>query len=155
MASRFVWAGFLFALLCMSCDQKPETLIDSGFNEAEMDSAIARARREVDTFLAELAKPTGKDHAVKAPVKDGDQTEHFWLTHVTYEGGKFHGKIGNDPGIVANVKFGQAWSIAKDDISDWMFVRDGKIHGNYTMLPLLATMPEKEAAAYRAMLANP
>jgi uncharacterized protein YegJ (DUF2314 family) len=143
------------ALLSMSCEQKPETLIESGYNEAEMDSAIARARREVDAFLAELAKPTGDDHAVKAPIKEGDQTEHFWLTNVTYKDGQFHGKIGNDPGIVSNVKFGQSWSIARDDISDWMFVRDGKIHGNYTMLPLLATMPEKEAAAYRAMLANP
>lgn len=54
-----------------------------------------------------------------------------------------------------NVKIGQAWTIGKDEISDWMFMRDGKMHGNYTMRPLLKTMPEAEAEKYRSMLAEP
>jgi uncharacterized protein YegJ (DUF2314 family) len=29
------------------------------------------------------------------------------------------------------------------------------MYGNYTMRPLLKTMPEKEAAQFRAMLAEP
>ena len=31
----------------------------------------------------------------------------------------------------------------------------GKIHGNYTMRPLLATMPKAEADKYRAMFDKP
>jgi uncharacterized protein YegJ (DUF2314 family) len=36
-----------------------------------------------------------------------------------------------------------------------MFMRDGKMHGNYTMRPLLKAMPEEEAAKLRSLLASP
>jgi uncharacterized protein YegJ (DUF2314 family) len=39
-------------------------------------------------------------------------------------------------------------------MSDWMFMRDGKMHGNYTMRPLLKTMPAEQAAKLRSMLAE-
>jgi uncharacterized protein YegJ (DUF2314 family) len=56
---------------------------------------------------------------------------------------------------VRNVKMGQKWTIKKAEISDWMFMRGGKMYGNYTMRPLLKAMPEDQAAKYRAMLAEP
>lgn len=155
MASRIWLALALFVFVCVGCRPKPDTLIDSGYDEAEMDAAIARAQREVETFIQELTKPTGEDHAVKAPIKEGEETEHFWLTDVTFKDGQFEGKISNDPGIVSNVKFGQPWKIAKGEISDWMFMRGGKMHGNYTMRPLLKAMPKDEADALRALLAEP
>jgi uncharacterized protein YegJ (DUF2314 family) len=142
-------------LSIFGCSQKPETLITEEYDQAEMDVAITRAHREVDAFIAELGNPTGEDHAVKAPIQDGEATEHFWLTDVSFRDGKFHGTINNDPGIVSNVKFGQSWSLAKEEISDWMYMRDGKMYGNYTMRPLLTTLPEEEAAHYRALLAEP
>ena len=144
----------LLLVLC-GCSKMPDTLIKSGYDEKEMDAAIARARRETDQFIAELAKPAGDDHAVKAPITDANGTEHFWLTDLTYKNGQFEGTINNDPGIVRNVKLGQKWKIKKEEISDWMYMRGGKMHGNYTMRPLLKTMPEEEAAKLRAILAEP
>ncbi len=145
----------VLALACCSCSSKPSTLVEGGYDEKEMDAAIARARSEVDSFIAEMAKQNGEDFAVKAPIEDKGQTEHFWLTDVVYSNGEFKGQIGNDPGIVGNVKIGQPWTIKKEQISDWMFMRNGKMHGNYTMRPLLKTLPEKEAEKLRSMLANP
>ena len=127
----------------------------SGYDETEMEAAIARARSEVDSFIAELSKPTGTDHSVKAPITDGGQTEHFWLTDISFQNGEFKGTINNEPGTVSNVKIGQKWAIKKGEISDWMFMRDGKMHGNYTMRPLLKTLPEAQAAKLRSMLASP
>jgi uncharacterized protein YegJ (DUF2314 family) len=120
-----------------------------------MDAAIARARSEVDSFIAEMSKGNGWDFAVKVPIEDKGETEHFWLTDIVYRNGKFEGVIGNEPGIVTNVKFGQKWTAKKSEISDWMFMRDGKMYGNYTIRPLLKTMSEEEAAKYKSMLANP
>jgi uncharacterized protein YegJ (DUF2314 family) len=130
-------------------------LITSGYDEQEMEVAISRARGEVDRFIAEWSKPTGTDHAVKAPIEDAGRTEHFWLTDLKYASGQFEGTINNEPGVVKNVKIGQKWKIKKEDISDWLFMRDGKMHGNYTMRPLLKTMPKDEAAKFRSMLAEP
>jgi uncharacterized protein YegJ (DUF2314 family) len=148
--------ALVFFIGSTGCEKpKPETLVESGYDEKEMDAAIERARSEVDSFVTELSNPTGTDHSVKAPIEDAGETEHFWLIDVTFQNGEFKGTIGNDPGIVSNVTYGQSWTIKKADISDWMFMRDGKMHGNYTMRPLLKTMPEDEATMYREMLANP
>lgn len=145
----------LLVVLCCSCTKSPETFVKGGYDEQEMEAAIARARSEVDVFIKELSKRNGTDFAVKAPIQDEDDIEHFWLTDIVYRNGKFEGVIGNDPAIVKNVKFGQTWTIKKSEISDWLFMRNGKMHGNYTMRPLLKTMPEAEAAKFRSMLANP
>jgi uncharacterized protein YegJ (DUF2314 family) len=134
---------------------KPETLVESGYDEKEMEAAIARARSEVNSFIAELARPTGTSHAVKAPISDQGRTEHFWVNDVSFQNGEFKGTINNEPGIVSNVKMGQKWMVKKDEISDWMYMRGGKMYGNYTMRPLLKAMPEKEAVKFLAMLAEP
>jgi uncharacterized protein YegJ (DUF2314 family) len=149
-----------FAAISAACgaggnDDGPSTLIEGGYDQKEMDAAIARARSEVDTFIATMTSGNGSDFAVKVPIEDGGETEHFWLTDISYGNGEFSGLIGNDPGIVSNVTFGQAMKVAKNEISDWMYMRDGKMHGNYTLRPLLATMDKEQAAFYRSMLAEP
>ena len=142
-------------VVCCACSKAPETLVKGGYDEQEMEAAIARARSEVDSFIAEMSKGNGTDFAVKVPIEDKEEIEHFWLVDIVYRNGKFEGTIGNEPGMVTNVKEGQKWSVKKSEISDWMFMRDGKMHGNYTMRPLLKTMPEEEAAKFRSLLANP
>lgn len=119
----------LFAL--MGCDRrpKPETLVEGGYDQAEMEAATQRARNEVDAFIAELQAGTAESFAVKAPISENDQVEHFWLTDVSFDGERFTGTINNDPGIVTHVKLGQPWSLGKTEISDWLYMRDGKMYG--------------------------
>ena len=146
----------LFFVACSSCGKSdPDTLVRGGYDEREMDAAIARARKEVDAFIAEMEKGNGEGFAVKAPIEYQGQTEHFWLTDVVYRNGQFEGIIGNEPGMAKNVRLGQKWTIKKHEISDWMYMRDEKMYGNYTMRPLLKTLPPDEAEEYRKMLANP
>ena len=148
---------FLLLLILSGCatNDAPDTLIEGGYDEQEMDAAIARARSEVDSFIAEMSKGTATDFSVKVAIEDKDDTEHFWLKNIAYRNGKFEGVIDNDPGMVSNVKRGQKWSVKKSEISDWLFMRDGKMYGNYTLRPLLKTMSEEEAAKLRSMLAAP
>lgn len=148
---------FLLLLLPLATTQAadPATLVKEGYDQKEMDEAIAKAKKTVDKFIQVLESGEGENFAVKAPIKDGEDVEHFWITDVTFKKDKFTGRIGNDPGIVSNVEIGQKWTIAKDEISDWMFMRDSKMHGNYTMRPLLKTMPEEQAKALRSLLADP
>jgi uncharacterized protein YegJ (DUF2314 family) len=133
---------------------KPETLITSGYDKQEMSVAIARAKAELPRFLAALKERQGTDFEVKVPITEGENTEHFWLVDITFDGEKSTGKIGNEPGMVSNVREGQTWTVRKDEISDWMFMRDGKMYGNYTMVPLLKTLPKEEADRYRSMRAE-
>ena len=41
------------------------------------------------------------------------------------------------------------------DISDWMFMRNGKIVGGETIRPLLKAMPKADADALRARMETP
>lgn len=135
-------------------DGDPDTLIRGGYDPAEMDAAIARAKREVDDFIKIMQSRDGEDFSVKVPIEENGETEHFWLVDIRYADGEFTGEIGNDPGIVKKVHLGMKWTVNKEDISDWMFTRKGLIHGNYTMRPLLKTLPKAQADEYRKMLAD-
>ena len=54
-----------------------------------------------------------------------------------------------------SVKIGDRITIPDADISDWMYVREGKIYGNETVKALYKTMAPEEAAAIKKMMANP
>lgn len=129
-------------------------MITSGYDEQEMNAAINRARAELPRFLQAFKNHDGQDFAVKVPINDGTETERFWLIDISFDGSEFSGKIGNEPGVVHNVKEGQSWKVRKNDISDWMFIKDGKIYVNYTMRPLLKRMPADQAAKWRSRLAE-
>lgn len=73
-----------------------------------MSDAIKHARKETDQFIEVMNKKDADTFAVKAPITDRGETEHFWLTDVTYSNGMFIGIISNDPGIVTNVEYGQS-----------------------------------------------
>lgn len=134
------------------CRQQPETLVNGGYDQQAMDSAIARARLEIDDFLSVLAAKDADSFSVKAPITDPNGVEHFWITDVQFADGVFVGKIGNDPGVVKNVSFGQTWTVKKEEISDWMFVRGDRIHGGYTIDPLLPSWSKEQADALRQQL---
>lgn len=153
---RFFLAVFLGLLFTVSAfAQEPETLIRDGFDQKEMDKAIARAQKEIDSFIKELAKPKGENHAIKVPITDKNGTEFFWLTQVKFKDGTFEGTVNNEPGIVKNVKMGERRKVKKANVADWLYLRDGKMYGNYTVRPLMKTMPKEEVEWLRSILVEP
>lgn len=151
MKSCYLLLACLFLTLG-GCQKDPETLVRENYDEKQMDQAIARARNETDAFLKVLAANDADSFSIKAPITDDNGTEHFWISDVKYQDGVFIGKIGNDPGVVKNVTYGQKWKVKKEDISDWMFMRGEKIHGGYTIDPLLGSWDKPKADAIRKQL---
>src|SRR5512147_2399142 len=147
--------GILAALLT-ACSQRDKT-ISVKDDDPEMVAAIAKGRETLPKFwqVFEKAEHGEKDFALKVKITDRHGTEHFWATDIERKDGKIMGTINNDPNIVSKVKLGDRITIPEADISDWLYMRDGKMHGNYTMRPLLKSMSAKEAAEYKQMLAEP
>jgi uncharacterized protein YegJ (DUF2314 family) len=86
--------------------------------------------------------------------------QHVWCNNVERAGGRMFATVNNAPILASRslqrgVQRGQRIEVNERQISDWMYLRAGKIVGNYTMRPLLQRMPPQEAARYRAMLADP
>lgn len=111
-----------------------------------MDRAIAEARQTVDEFVRALQNPGDGEwgFAVKVPIEDRGQVEHFWLNDVSYAQGLFTGTINNDPQTVQNVRLGQRYSVKKTEISDWMYMKGKKMIGNRTLQALFPHMPPEE-----------
>jgi uncharacterized protein YegJ (DUF2314 family) len=126
------------------------TMVDK--DDPDMLAAFAKARSETDNFIAIMIAGTGDSYSVKVAVTDNGQTEYFWLDGLTYANGVFSGTIDNDPELVKNVKMGQPINVKKEDIYDWLYMKDGKMYGNYTVRVLLPKMSKEDADKIRAML---
>jgi len=143
-------------LLLAGCAQpKPDTLEANAAFQREVDLAVERARSDLPRFIEALEANSGQDFTVRAPIRDGDKLEHCWIIHVTLNDDEFTGTIPDVPQVVTNVKQGQTWKIKTTEISDWKYLKDGKLHGYYSLRPILATLPKSEADMYRSRLAEP
>ncbi len=119
-------------------------------DDPAMRRAFQQARATLDDFLAKAAKPPkGTDHyAVKVGIRDGKQTEYFWISDFSAKSGKFSGQISNEPQLVSNVEAGETYQFGKGEIVDWLYVdnNSGRMMGNFTACALLSKEPPAVAA---------
>ena len=136
--------------------QPPNASVGSEIPDSDtsMNNAIKEARSTVDDFVQALRgeSPGTSSHSVKVAVKDGENVEHFWLVDVKYDGQKFTGKIDNSPQIVKNITEGQVYDVAKGDIADWMYVKDGVAVGNRTLKAMFPRMKPEEVIEIKKSL---
>jgi uncharacterized protein YegJ (DUF2314 family) len=103
--------------------------------DEEMTKAIMLARNTVHVFLDALKspKPNQNNFSIKKAYQEGKSSEHIWLTEITFDGKMLHGVVNNAPVDVHNVKLGDKAAILADEISDWMYIENGKLKGGYTI----------------------
>jgi uncharacterized protein YegJ (DUF2314 family) len=121
-------------------------------DDPEMIAAMAKARATLGDFLALARAPqvSMSGFAVKVAVRDGGNTEYFWITPFKEKDGGFTGMINNTPRTVKSVKFGQALAFSEKEIVDWLYVDGGKMKGNYTACVLLKRERKADADAAKA-----
>lgn len=134
-------------------------IVDVPNNDPAMEAAKAEARASLPDFWKALEKPApGEDMfnlKVSIPV-GGNSTQHIWVGSIErLSGGRIAGRLGNVPRDIKDKKEGDRIEFEDKDVSDWMFMRNGKIVGNQTLRPLIARMPKAQADRYRAMLETP
>ncbi|WP_027551893.1 YegJ family protein [Bradyrhizobium sp. Cp5.3] len=137
-------------------DRSP--VVDVRTADAQMNAAIARARDTLPTFWASYDAPkpieTGHSLKVRFPTRKG--AEHIWMAEVKkLPNGTYSGVFANEPRDLPGKRAGDLVEFAQTDISDWMFMRNGKIVGGETIKPLLKSMPRADADALRARMEQP
>jgi uncharacterized protein YegJ (DUF2314 family) len=115
-------------------------------DDPRMNTAIDKARSTVDAFIAALNSPKSgqSQFSIKMAFTDGDHTEHMWLTPVRYDGKTFRGTLSNEPRTVRTVMMGQGATVSASEISDWMYLENGKLVGAYTLRVLRDTLAPAE-----------
>lgn len=123
-------------------------------DDAAMNAAIRKARETALAFAAALRSPKpGQDSfSVKMAFTDGERTEHMWLVPVTFDGTRFQGVLNNEPESVRGFTLGQKVSVAPSEISDWMYVENGRLVGGYTIRALRDRIPTNERKGFDADL---
>ena len=115
-------------------------------NDVEMNQAIKKANQTLDNFNKALISknPDFTFFSLKSRFKTSKGGEHIWVSEITLKGGKYFGVIANSPELTTEVKIGDTIQIAKDNISDWMYIENNKLRGGYTIRLLRKRMTETE-----------
>jgi len=147
----------LFSIVSLVGCSKRDATINVDDDDPKMLAAIAKARETLPQFWAKFDSPQpGEDNfCLKVKIRDGKEVEHFWAEKLEKKDGKIFGSLANDPDLVHNVKLGDRIEIPEPDISDWFYMRNDKMVGNYTMRVLFDHMSPSEVAKYKALLADP
>lgn len=115
-----------------------------------IDGAVDHAHQTLGFFCAALKakKPDTRGYEIKTAFIDGDNVEHIWVNKVSWDGKEFHGRINNKPLGVSNVHLGQEVTVQPKNVSDWMFLKDGKLMGGFTTRVLYSRLSPEEKAQF-------
>ena len=104
-------------------------------SDPEINAAIERARRELDTFIARLQHPKPREDfglKVGLPADDGSK-EHIWVSGLSFSNGQFSGFLANDPFLMKSLKLGSPVTVTRDQVTDWQIYQNGSpTEGGYT-----------------------
>lgn len=104
-------------------------------NDEEMNNAIDLARKNLKEFDTAFNDRSYDPGTISLKIKFSTKIgyEHIWVSQIRLELGSYYGLIDNLPRNAKDVKLGKRIKIDKDDITDWMFGRNGKLIGGYTL----------------------
>ncbi|WP_439396380.1 DUF2314 domain-containing protein [Bradyrhizobium sp. PMVTL-01] len=159
--SAVVTAVAVFGVLTLGPGPTVEVadrVISVADTDAEMNAAIARARATLPVFWAsyEAPKRMETDHSLKVRFRTVGNDEHVWMSDVKkLASGEYTARFADTPRNLPEKRFGDLAAFKDADISDWMFMRNGKIVGGETIKPLLKSMPKSDADALRARMEQP
>lgn len=135
--------------------QQGDKVVDFSKDDAEMNAAIAQARQTLPTFWKHLEANPDIDHSLKVglPTASGS-LEHIWVANIQPEGDKVLGRLANAPVDLPGLEAGSPVTFTRDQISDWSYVKDGKMYGHYTTRVVVKHLGSAEAAQVSAMLSE-
>jgi len=156
-----LWAVILtmFAapLTLAHADDDDNGVIYSDHSEPEMIKAVATARETLPKFweIYDSGDRSYSDFSIKVGlVTTDDSYEHIWVNDVKNKNGKMSGKLANDPVNIPDLKFGDKVNFTVDEVTDWAYIRGGRLHGHHTTRVLMKTMDPEMAAYMKTLLSE-
>ena len=147
----------LLSLLIAAPAQAGDPTVAYSPNDPEMNTAIDAARDSLDGFLGLYFDPATRFQAAALKIAipaDGGGAEHIYVVDIARDGRThFVGTIDNDPVRLPQISLGDRYRFSRDQISDWNYFKDGKLHGAYTLRVMLPRMAKEQADQYRQILA--
>ena len=148
----------LCTVLLFSCErpfvlgpsQEPARTVQLEQADEEVMQIAEDARDTLTGFFRRInsAGAEESDFCVKYPfaVNDdsGIDTEQIWLTGIRFRDGTYYGILAGTPRCLDGMKRGDTVAFDTEMITDWMYVRNGKIIGGYSIKYLLEKIPDDQ-----------
>lgn len=115
-------------------------------SDKAMERAVHQAQRTLGKFMAALTspKPGQTGFEVKKRCIEGNECEHIWLADVVFDGRVLRGRVDNNPVDIKRLRLGQKVALRPEEISDWMYVENGRLVGGYTVRAYYRNLPAAE-----------
>ncbi|MBX3444283.1 MAG: DUF2314 domain-containing protein [Planctomyces sp.] len=123
-------------------------------SDPRMEQAMDEAKRTLPSFVAafESPRPNQLGFSIKSRFVDGDEAEFMWIGLEETDGTSFRGVLMNEPVNLSNVRSGHPVLIPREEVSDWMYVEDGKLVGGYTIRVLQEILEGEDLEEFRRQL---
>ena len=143
---RLVALAMAILAVAVGCRKSDDAVVKVKAEDSEMNAAISAAQASITNFMAVFLNPqTNQQYfLVKGRFTAGRVVEHIWVADLRYDGGVFHGVIANEPEGISGLRFKQPVKVQLGQISDWMFVQDGKLVGGFTSRVLRTRMTAQQ-----------
>lgn len=115
-----------------------------------MNAAIEKANQTLTDFNAALLNAEIEVKSLKVKFQNETDVEHIWLSDVQFKDGKYSGILDNEPEYITDYKIGDTINVDSKNISDWMYIENGKLFGGYTIKVLRNRMSESERKQFDA-----
>jgi uncharacterized protein YegJ (DUF2314 family) len=133
-----------------SAPQEPTKIITVQTDQTDKKIAqIAEdAQNTLPGFFRQLTRADAKEEhfCIKYPFKadegSGINMEQVWLTGIHFKNGIYYGFLASTPRHLGGMKKGDKVMFDTDTITDWMYVRGGRIIGGDSIKYLLEKTPE-------------
>ena len=132
-------AGILALAGCANDADKAAKLHDGDLfqvanDDAKMNAALAKGKASLPQFVTALKenKSSRRKFAVYARFVENEKVEFLWIDPVVLEGANFRGIVANEPEMLTKIKAGDRIVVPAADVSDWMYVENGKLVGAYS-----------------------
>lgn len=119
-------------------------------SDTEMNAAIEKANQTLTDFNTALLNPEIEVKSLKVKFQNETDVEHIWLTDVEFKDGQYSGILDNEPEYITDHKIGDTINVDSKNISDWMYIENGKLFGGYTIKVLRNRMSESERKQFDA-----
>lgn len=146
----------MMAAMLLATSAIAQNITQVANENAAVNAAITEAQAKLPVFFERLQKPRPGDSGFSVKIRydvGNNSGEHIWAADPVRAGDAITATISNVPRDIKNLAKGDRVTVPIARITDWLYVRDGKYHGAYTVRALLPFMKKDEADDMRKRLA--
>jgi uncharacterized protein YegJ (DUF2314 family) len=109
-------------------------VISASADDAQLHAAAMEARNRWAEFASAFhCRRPGQMFSVKAPFRDGENIEWFWVATLAIDRDTLEGSVDNSPLRLKNIREGDHVRIPISVISDWIYTDDTKVIGGFSL----------------------